>query len=83
MGISDIMKTNDEKLIYPVPWATTPEKSWLADPEHYRAPFEGNGFTLAKENNSREFAMEFFGKMTAASEAANGLPPLGLHVLMQ
>ena len=34
-GIYDIMKTNDEELIYPVPWATTCETSWLASPEDY------------------------------------------------
>ncbi len=82
-GIYDIMKTNDEELIYPVPWATTSETSWLARPEDYRAAFEANGFTIAKENNRHAFAMAFFDKMRAANAAANGPPPLGLHVLMK
>ncbi len=82
-GIYDVMKTNDEELIYPVPWATTSETSWLASPEGYRAAFEGNGFAVVKENNRRAFAMEFFKKMKAAGDAADGPPPLGLHVLMQ
>jgi ubiquinone/menaquinone biosynthesis C-methylase UbiE len=82
-GIYDIMKTNDEDLVYPVPWASTSETSWLASPEGYRAAFEGNGFTVLEENNRREFAMEFFKKMKAAGDAADGPPPLGLHVLMQ
>lgn len=82
-GIYDIMKTNDEELIYPVPWATTSQTSWLASPKDYRAAFEGNGFAIAEENNRREFAMEFFKKMKAAGEASDGPPPLGLHVLMQ
>lgn len=82
-GVYDIMKTNDEDLVYPVPWATTPETSWVAAPQTYRAAFEDNGFTIASENNRRDFAMEFFAKAKAANEAAGGPPPLGLHVLMQ
>ena len=82
-GIYDIMKTNDEELIYPVPWATTSETSWLARPEDYRAAFESNGFAVVKENNRHAFALEFFGKMIAANADANGPPPLGVHVLMK
>lgn len=82
-GIYDIMKTNDEELIYPVPWATTSETSWLASPEDYRSAFERNGFAVVEENNRRAFAMEFFKKMKAAGDAAKSPPPLGLHVLMQ
>ena len=81
--IYDIMKTNDEELIYPVPWATTSETSWLARPEDYRSAFEGNGFAIVEETDRRAFAIEFFKKMKAASDAAKGPPPLGLHVLMQ
>lgn len=82
-GIYDIVKTNDEDLIYPVPWATTSETSWLARPEDYRAALDGNGFSVASENNRRAFALEFFKKMKAAGDAADGPPPLGLHILMQ
>lgn len=82
-GIYDIMKTNDEELVYPVPWATTSETSWVAKPEQYRQALESNGFRIAAENNRRDFAMAFFRKMKEASVAAGGPPPLGLHVLMQ
>ncbi len=82
-GVYDIMKTNEEELIYPVPWATTSDTSWLAGPDDYRAAFEDNGFAVVEENNRRAFAMEFFKKIKAASAAADAPPPLGLHVLMQ
>ncbi|MCX7565571.1 hypothetical protein OS189_04355, partial [Sulfitobacter sp. F26169L] len=52
-------------------------------PNDYRMALETNGFVIAEENDRREFAMDFFKKMKAASGAAGGLPPLGLHVLMQ
>lgn len=82
-GIYDIMKTNDEDLVYPVPWATTFETSWLAEPEEYRQALEANGFQVTTQTDRRDFATDFFKKMKAASEAGNGPPPLGLHVLMQ
>lgn len=82
-GIYDIMKTNDEDLVYPVPWATTSETSWLAEPQEYRKALESNGFHVTTQNDRRDFATDFFKKMKAASDAGNGPPPLGLHVLMQ
>jgi len=82
-GIYDIMKTNDDELLYPVPWATTPETSWLAEPKDYRLALAANGLTLVKEEDRRDFAMEFFKRMKEATEAAGGPPALGLHVLMQ
>lgn len=82
-GIYDIMKTNNEDLVYPVPWATTSETSWLAEPEEYRQALEASGFHVTREEDRRDFAMDFFKSLKAASEASNGPPPLGLHVLMQ
>ena len=82
-GIYDIMRTNDEELIFPVPWANSTDTSWLEGPDEYRAAFENNGFSVVEENDRHEFAMEFFKKMKAAGASADGPPPLGLHVLMQ
>lgn len=82
-GIYDIMKTNDEDLVCPVPWATTSETSWLAEPQEYRQALEANGFHVTIQNDRRDFAMDFFKAMKVASDAGNGPPPLGLHVLMQ
>ena len=82
-GIYDIMKTNDQDLVYPLPWATTSETSWLAEPQEYRQALEANDFNVTTQNDRRDFATVFFKKMKTASEAGNGPPPLGLHVLMQ
>jgi SAM-dependent methyltransferase len=82
-GIYDIMKTSDEALIYPVPWATTSETSWLAAPDSYRMALEDSGFDVTQKSDRRDFAVEFFKKMKQASDAMDGPPPLGLHVLMK
>ena len=82
-GIYDIMKTSGEDLAYPVPWATNSDTSWLAEPEQYRLALEANNFVVAKENNRRDFALEFFEKMKKAAIDADGPPALGLHLLMQ
>lgn len=82
-GIYDIMRTNEEELVYPVPWATTSDTSWLSTPKDYQSTLESNGFVVAQQNNRRDFAMDFFAKMKATVKAAGGPPPLGLHVLMQ
>lgn len=83
LGIYDIMKSNDEDLDYPVPWASTAETSWLADPTAYRVALEENGFIVRQENNRRDFALDFFSTMKKANEGQKSPPPLGLHVLMQ
>jgi hypothetical protein len=34
------------------------------------------------ERNCRDFAIEFFARLQASVSAADGPPPLGLHILM-
>ena len=82
-GIYDIMQTNGEGLVYLVPWATTSETSWLAEPKDYRQALENSGFQVTAQNDRHGFAMDFFKTLKAAKDAGNGPPPLGLHVLMQ
>lgn len=82
-AIYDIMTSSDEDLVYPVPWASSAETSWLADPATYRAALEASKFVVRQENDRRDFAVDFFSKMKKANEGQKAAPPLGLHVLMQ
>jgi ubiquinone/menaquinone biosynthesis C-methylase UbiE len=81
-GIYDVMRTGDGELMYPVPWAATPDMSMLAAPVHYRSALEAAGFMVTAERNRRDFALAFFHQMRAKISAAGGPPPLGLHILM-
>jgi hypothetical protein len=76
------MRIGDGDLVYPVPWATTPETSFVASVEQYKQALQAAGFTLVAERNRHEFALAFFEQLRARTLAAGGPPPLGLHILM-
>lgn len=82
-GVYDIMRIDDGELAYPVPWAEQDSTSMLAKPNRYRQALVDAGFEVSKENNRRDFALDFFQKTRARTEANGGPPPLGLHTLMQ
>ncbi len=82
-GVYDVMQVNDGELSYPVPWATDKSTSHLVFPMDYRSKLSSAGFEVSKENNCREFALEFFKVLRKKTEASGGPPPLGLHTLMQ
>ena len=81
-GIYDVMRTGPGDLAYPVPWATNPDLSAVAEPERYKKALQAAGFAVIAERNRREFAMAFFAELRAKTAAAGGPAPLGLHLLM-
>lgn len=82
LGIYDIMQVGAGDLTYPMPWATAPEDSAVGSPDDYKAALQAAGFAVTAERNRREFALDFLGKLKAASANANSPPPLGLHIVM-
>jgi ubiquinone/menaquinone biosynthesis C-methylase UbiE len=82
-GVYDVMQIKDGELKYPVPWATDYGTSKLATPEQYKQALSNAGFEVSKENNRRDFALDFFKQLRVKTEANGGPPPLGLHTLMQ
>jgi ubiquinone/menaquinone biosynthesis C-methylase UbiE len=66
---------------YPVPWASTPEASFLVAPEAMRAALEAAGFEILVWHDTTETVRANAVEMRRRLEAG-GLPPLGLHVLM-
>jgi|SRR5689334_14001489 len=81
-AIYDLMRSNnnDAPLAFPVPWAQTPQTSFLAGVDDYRHALEAAGFRIDHQRDRRQFAIEFFQRM--ASQNASGPPALGVHVLM-
>ena len=82
LGIYDVMRVGDGDLTLPVPWAASADANAVASPDVYKNALKAAGFQLLAERNRREFAVEFFARLQANAAAAQGPPPLGLHILM-
>ena len=82
-GVYDVMREGGEgDLGFPVPWASSPETSFVESAATYRRLLGGAGFAVQKERGRRGFAIEFFRQMRAQAVQGGGPPPLGLHILM-
>jgi ubiquinone/menaquinone biosynthesis C-methylase UbiE len=82
LGVYDVMQTAEGDLQFPVPWAETSETSAVGTPDAYKQAFERAGFKISAERDRGAFALEFFEEMNAKNAAADGPPPLGLHLLL-
>ncbi len=82
-AIFDIMRIGDAEPVYPQPWAASAKTSFLATPAAYAGALAQAGFTLRHERNRRDFARDFFRKLSERMKAAGGPPQLGLHLLMK
>lgn len=82
-GVYDVMRQKEGCLIYPVPWATESSTSRLSTPDQYKQALYNARFKVSKENNRRDFAIDFFQQLRKNVESNNGSPPLGIHILMQ
>jgi SAM-dependent methyltransferase len=80
-GIYDVMRLAPGDLSYPVPWASGPESSFVADAATYRRLLAAAGFEVVKERDRRDFALEVFAQRKARL-AAGAPSPLGLHIVM-
>jgi len=81
-AIYDAMCIGESDLICPLPWAASPETSFVETAAHYRLWLEGAGFAVETECSRRDFAIAFFREMRARARECGGPPPLGLHILM-
>lgn len=82
LGIYDVMRISAAELRFPVPWATEAESSSVASPGEYKHALSRAGFVVSRERNCRDFALAFFERLRLDADAAQGPPPLGLHILM-
>ncbi len=79
-SIYDLMRKGDGELTYPVPWAQTAQTSHLVTPGELSALLGDAGFDVGDIEDRAQFALDFVAKAMAA--AADGPPPLGIHILM-
>jgi SAM-dependent methyltransferase len=73
-GVYDVMRTGDDEIAYPVPWAEAPETSAVASPDDYKTALSTAGFEISAVHDRRDFAIAYFEGMRArAAEAGASL----------
>jgi len=80
-GVYDVMKGDSAPLDFPVPWAATDSTSHVITPAETQSLLERAGFEVVEVEDRTAHARAFFEKVLAATKAAGGPPPVGLHLL--
>lgn len=81
LAIYDVLAGPTGPVLFPVPWARTPESSFLVRPSELRHLLEEAGFTISEWSDTTDAARSWF--VTLAEKIrTEGFPPLGFHVLM-
>ena len=62
---------------YPVPWSSEPATNHIDTPDAYRSALAAAGFTVVKERNRRDFALQ-----SMQQRVAQAGQPIGLPVVM-
>lgn len=81
LAIYDVLAGPSEAVLFPVPWARTPETSFLVQPNELRRLLEDAGFTIADWSDTTEAAHDWFMAL-AEKIRKEGFPLLGFHLLM-
>ena len=81
LAIYDVLAGSCGPVLYPVPWARTPDTSFLVSPEELRHLLEDAGFTVSDWKDTTPQAREWFVKLEERI-SREGFPTLGFHLLM-
>ncbi|PLP93984.1 SAM-dependent methyltransferase [Pseudomonas sp. FFUP_PS_473] len=81
LAIYDVLAGPSGPVLFPVPWARTPDTSFLVSPTELRALLEEAAFTITDWSDTTEAARAWF--VTLAEKIQKeGLPSLGFHLLL-
>jgi len=81
LAIYDILAGPSGPVVFPVPWARTPDSSFLVTPEELQDLLETAGFKVTSWSDTTEAARTWFIAL-AEKIRKDGLPPLGFHLLL-
>lgn len=81
LAIHDVLAGPSGAVLFPVPWARTPDSSFLVTPEELRKLLDEAGFTVTDWSDKTAAARDWF-VAVAEKIRKEGLPPLGFHLLM-
>ena len=81
LAIYDVLAGPSGPVLFPVPWARTPDTSFLVSPDELRKLLEESGFTVADWSDTTEAARAWFVAL-AERIRTEGFPSLGFHLLL-
>lgn len=81
LAIYDVLAGPASPVMFPVPWAHTPDTSFLVQPIELRQLLEEAGFSITDWTDTTEAARVWFVSV-AERIRKNGFPSLGFHVLL-
>jgi MPBQ/MSBQ methyltransferase len=81
LAIYDVLAGPSGPVLFPVPWARTPDTSFLVHPDELRRLLLEAGFTVTDWSDTTEAARAWFVSL-AERIRKEGFPPLGFHVLL-
>lgn len=81
LALYDILAGPAGPVLFPVPWARTPDTSFLVRPDELRSLLEGAGFKVAGWSDTTDAARTWFVSL-AEKIRKEGLPILGFHLLL-
>lgn len=81
-AIFEVMRGDDPSaLLFPLPWSTVADTSFVTPPESYRAAAEEAGLIREHERDRTQFTKDFFASVFEKI-AVDGPPKLGIHLMM-
>lgn len=80
LAIYDVLAGPYEPVFFPVPWARTPDTSFLVQPDELRKLLTDAGFMVTDWSDTTEAAREWFVSL-AEKIRKEGFPALGFHLL--
>ncbi len=81
LAIYDVLAGPSTPVLFPVPWARSPEISFLVTPEELRQMLGTAGFKITNWIDTTSEARTWFASL-AERISQDGLPPLGFHLLL-
>jgi len=81
LAIYDVLAGMSVPVLFPVPWARTPDTSFLVQPNELNKLLEEAGFTVTDWSDTTESARAWFVSL-AEKIQREGFPSLGFHTLL-
>lgn len=81
LAIYDILAGSTGPVLFPVPWARTPETSFLVTPEQLQILLKDSGFSIREWDDTTTQGTQWFSEIIRKTRES-GIPPLGFHILM-